>query len=354
MTEIADDREAAAVPAPHSEMVPEGYPDERYPARRRLGQFDFSQAAGLSLCPEDLAASCTPFGLRFTDAGLIPSLTGESGQRYRGMHTVRGDADGSLSALVSGHRSSPSGAEHDPRYGSEWSDLTKVTQASTPEGRLVYTLSGSSNSEQISIGPDDVTWTSRNGDIELSGTVAGQGSQWRNAWRSPGGHTSEMLFTHHGFEVSGSYFGEQVTGHFLLETYFGNENYVDTWWVQNRVGGKVCFINNYADASSEHGDFLCGEYGARMAIVTDNSAREALCTTNINMFDEPDGGIRCELGTGDVWKVTPDPGSEMSFPQFRTRFGFGSIQRVGETRRLAASSCNFIMQGRLPAPQPTR
>jgi hypothetical protein len=129
---------------------------------------------------------------------------------------------------------------------------------------------------------------------------------------------------------------------------WGNENYTATWFVQNRIGHWASFMNNYEDGTSEYGQILCGEYGARGAVV-DNTGRELVCTTNVNAFEEPGGGVRYEFGHGETWEFVVDPRCALSMP--RTKLGFGGCQRVGEKRTVSKASGSYLTADRLPPTQ---
>ncbi len=331
------------------ETPPDGYPDGTYPQQRRMGQFNWLQMAGFTVCPEDQVVTRTYFGLRHTDTWFDAFLTGASGEFYMFSHDVRSDADGSLAAagIIGGFRVAPSGLEPDARYG-QWSGA--VTQTLTPDNRIVYAATGPTSPEEVSFGEREFEWKSANGDIQLAGTLAGQGTQWHHAWRRPDHETGEMFYNHQGYRVEGTYFGEPVSGHVIVETMWGNENYTDTWFVQNRIGHWSMFVNNYDDGTSEYGQILCGEYGARGAVIVDHTGREVVCTTNVNAFEEADGRVRYELGDGETWEFSVDPRCALSFP--RTTLGFGSCQRVGESRTVAKASGSYLTADRLPPRQP--
>jgi hypothetical protein len=322
------------------------YPGGAYPSERRIGQFNSLQMGPVTVHPEDLSVDSNYFGMRHTDTGLNAFLTGATGEKYFVMHAARGEDDGSLAvAMVNGFRTTPDGFAFDTRYSADWNEVSQTFS----DGRVVYSLKGATNAEEVKIGATDLEWKDVKGDIQLAGTLAGQGTQWRHAWRSPDNETGELLFNHHAYSVTGSYFGDEVSGHVLIEHYWGEKTYINTWYVQNRVGSWCCFTNDYEDGTSEHGDIFSGEYGMYGAIVTDNEGRAVLCSTNVNAFDEPDGGVRYEFGNGEVWKFTADPKREISFP--RTRHSSGSIQRIGEKRTLVESNCNFQKQERFAAPR---
>jgi hypothetical protein len=331
------------------EVPPAGYTDGRYPEPHRMGQFNRLQVAGFEVRAEDQLATRTYFGLRHTDTWFDAFLVGESGTFYVVSHDVWSEPGGAMAAagLIGGFRSSPEGMVADERSG-QWAGA--ITQTLTADDQLVYAAQGPASPERVTFGASSLAWRADNGDIDIAGPLAGGGTQWHHAWRQPDGQTGEMFYNHQGYSVEGAYFGEAVSGHVIVETMWGNEHYMETWWVQNRIGHWSSFANDYDDGTSEYGQILCGEFGARGAIVVDNEGREVVCTTNVNTFEEADGRVRYEFGNGETWEFWVDPARAMSFP--RTKLGFGGCQRVGESRTILKASGSYLTADRLPSPQP--
>jgi hypothetical protein len=92
-----------------------------------------------------------------------------------------------------------------------------------------------------------------------------------------------MLYTQQGYHVTGTYHSEAVAGHVVLESMWGNDSYGSTWWLPNRIGHWGFFVNTYTDGSSEYGQVLCGEYGARGAVIVDGEGVELVCTATVNV-----------------------------------------------------------------------
>jgi hypothetical protein len=331
------------------EAPPDGYPGGTYAQPRRMGQFNWLKTAGFVVHPEDQVITRKYFGLRHTDTWFDAFVTGSSGNFYLFSHDVQSDADGALAAagIIGGFRTTPSGLEPDERYG-QWSGT--VTQTLTPDNRIVYAATGPTSAEEVSFGETAFEWKSENGDIQLAGALSGQGTQWHHAWRRPDDDTGEMFYNQQGYSVEGTYFGESVSGHVMVETMWGNENYPNTWFVQNRIGHWASFMNDYDDGTSEFGQILFGEYGARGAVIVDNTGREIVCTTNLNAFEEADGQVRYEFGNGETWQFWVDPRIALSFP--RTQLGFGGCKRVDEQRTIVKASGSYLTADHLPPPQP--
>jgi hypothetical protein len=333
------------------EVTPDGYGGGRYPAARRMGQFSRLQVGGFQVVPEDQVVTRSYFGLPHTDTWFDAFLTTASGKYYVISHDVWSNADGSLSpaGLLGALEASPDGLVADTRY-EQWAGA--ITQKLTADGRILYAVPGATRPEEVGFDGTSLEWKSANGDLHIRGPLAGGGTQWHHAWRRPDDETGEMFYNQQGYSVDGTYFDEPVTGHVIIETMWGNEHYMETWWVQNRVGHWASFAIDYDDGSSEFGQFLCGEYGARGAVVVDDLGREVVSTTNINAVDHPDGRIEYELGGGEQWEITVEPSRALTFP--RTRLGFGVARRVDERRRVVKATATYLIADRIAPPEPFR
>jgi hypothetical protein len=83
--------------------------------------------------------------------------------------------------------------------------------------------------------------------------------------------------------ATASYYGKPVSGYVYVENMWGDQNYANTWWVQNRHGHWVFWTDRYSDGTQEYGQFLCFDDAAapRGAVVTNNQGQVELNTTNI-------------------------------------------------------------------------
>ncbi len=326
-----------------------GYPGGEYPRPRRMGQFDKLQMGGFQVVAQDQLATRTYFGLRHTDTFFDALVTSASGQFYLISNAVQTAANGSMKAVpwLGAFQATPDGMVPDARYVA-WTGA--AVQTLTADNRVRYSLPDMANPEEFSFGDTSLEWKSTNGDIHLSGTLAGNGTQWHLPWREPDGQTDEMFYNQQGYHVEGTYYGESVTGHIVLETMWGNENYGDTWWVANRVGHWAFFVNNYDDGSSEYGQIMCGEYGARGAVIVNEKGDQVLHTTNVNATEDGDGRVLYEFGNGEKWEFNGD--LTRSFPAFgTTRLRVGGAKRVNEQRGIVASNGTFFIADRLGQPE---
>jgi hypothetical protein len=121
--------------------------------------------------------------------------------------------------------------------------------------------------------------------------------------------------------------------------------------VKNRIGHWAFLVNNYADGTSEYGQILCGEYGARGAIIVNEQGEAVVNTTNVNASEEKVGVVRYELGPGEEWEFAAEP--TRAFPAFATtRLSVGAARRVNEQRQVVTANGTCITTERMPASQP--
>ena len=308
----------------------DGYVEGHYPFPRRMGQFDRLQLGSFVVVPEDQLATNTYFGLRHTNTFFDVLLTNSSGKFYLVSNSVRDAPDGSLSATpwLGAFQSTPEGLVPDPRY-TAWAG--GITQTLTPDNQVRHSLTDLPHAEEFSFGDTTLEWNVGDGEVHVTGTLAGNGTQWRLPWREPDGNTGEFFYNMQGYSVEGTYFGEPVTGHLVLETMWSNDDYVSTWWVRNRVGHWAFFVNNYGDGTSEFGQILCGEFGARGAVVVDGQGNEVINTTELNAYEEADLRVRYDFGRGEEWEFVTDPAR--CLPRFgTTTLAVGAVKRVREPR----------------------
>jgi hypothetical protein len=313
-----------------------------------MGQFDRLMVGGFKVTPEDQLVTRTYFGMPHTDTWFDAFLTTASGQYYVISHDIWSEG-GKLrpTGVLGAFKLTPDGLAADERYA-KWTDAP-TTQTLTADNKILYSVAGAAGHEEVCFDGAGLSWRRADDGMSLNGPLAGNGTSWRLSWRKPGGDTGEMFYNHQGYAVEGTYFGEPVTGHVIVETMWGNEHYPETWFVNNRIAHWAAFAINYEDGSSEYGQFLCGEYGARGAVVVDNTGREVACTTNINAVDHPDGRVEYELGNGERWEITAAPNRILSFP--RTKVLFGEARRIGDTRKIARATATYLTADHIPPPE---
>jgi hypothetical protein len=245
--------------------------------------------------------------------------------------------------LPYGLMSSPAGIVADPAYR-PWQGT--ATETVTHDGAVQYVIHDAFGAtETITFGPDRFRWVSDDGDYDITGTFAAPGSAWLHPWRTPEGTFDEMYYQAHDYEVSGTLHGKPVSGFMHQENMWGNQNYFDTWWVQNRAGTWTYWANKYDDGTIESGNFLCGEYGARGAIVTNSKGQEVLNTTRINATARPQAdGIHTDVDftigdDGEQWEFVVNP--QESLPV--NAIGIGEVRRKNETRKIVDHHAVYLI-----------
>jgi hypothetical protein len=327
-----------------------GFPEGQYPTPRLEGMFDSLQVGSFHVLPQDQLTSKTYFGLRHTDTFFDALLTGSSGKFYLVSNVIKDAPDGSLAALpwLGADVSSDNGLVPDPRY-KPWTGA--ATQTLTPGNAVEYSLSDTAGPEQFGFGERSFNWSTAEGGTHLTGTLAGQGTQWLLPTRDPSGNTDLIFYNQQGYTVEGTYLGEHVKGHVVIETMWGTADYPSTWWVQNRVGHWAFLVNNYADGSSEYGQILCGEYGARGAIIVNNKGQDVVNTTHLTSYAEANGNIVYDLGHGKKWEFVANP--KRAFPLIgTTRLGVGYVKNLNARHRLVSGDAVYLTANRMCRAQP--
>ena len=341
----------AGCPTPNT---PAPYPNCTYPEPHSLGQWNRMQSSSFKVNPADMVPTTNYWGLPHQHVIYDLLLTNDEGKYYLASNSVLTNPDGSLTSFpwlgAAGlQEATPpaTGLVPDPR-GKAWNPAGPVSQSLGPDG-LTYQVTNTGpapNGETVSYDEDSFKYQSANGDINLSGPMSGNGTSWDLPWREPSGSTGEFFYNIHGYDLEGTYLGEHVTGHVVVETMWATSAYRASWWVQNRIGHWAFAMIDYKKGGSEAAQFLCGEYGFRAAIVTDENGRSTVNTDNINAYAKPYGTLY-DLGNGEKWKFVDDPALNLSILRF------GRVQRVNEKRKIeGADAVNLTAGGRLCTPEP--
>jgi hypothetical protein len=336
-----------------AQTTSDGYPAGHYPIPHRMGQFDRLQLAAFEVVPEDQLVTMPYFGLRHTDTFLDVLLTGSSGKFYLISNVVRDDASGALTGApwLGATESTPNGLVPDPRY-QPW--VGAASQLLTSGNKIEYSVQDTAQAEDFSFDEGSFEWKTANGNIHITGTNAGSGTSWRLPWREPEppqgtGGTDEMFYNQQAYRVEGTYYGEHVKGHVVLETMWGTEDYASTWWVQNRIGHWAFVAVNYTDGSSEFGQILCGEYGARGAVISNDKGEAVINTTDVNAYDEGNGRILYDFGHGKKWEFIADP--TRGFPLIgTTTLGIGFARPIDGERKIASADGVYLTAVRMCKP----
>jgi hypothetical protein len=330
---------------------PTQYPDCTYPQPHSMGMFDRMASGSFKFAPADQDINKTYFGLPFQHQIWDFFLRNDAGKYYQVSPAVLRQPTGALTPITwtgGGFQESPSGGlVPDPRHAL-WSGGSGTT-FSLAGGDITYkttSVGPNGGPETITYDEDSFEYTAPNSNIHIEGKLSGNGNSWDLPWREPDGKTNEFFYNMHGYAVEGTYHGEHVKGHVALEEMWASVPYFTSWWVRNRVGHWSFFNIEYKDGSSESGQFLCGEYGFRAAIVTDRSGKSTVNTDNINTYVKPYGWLY-ELGTGEQWKFIADQDLDGLFT-----LRFGAVQRAHEKRKITGADSVGFDFGRPCTPEP--
>lgn len=269
---ISDEPVPNPAQAPDEAPGPESYSDNQYPLPRATGQLSFITAGAFYPYGPDQIAATEYWGLRHTDSWSDILVRGEkTGKLYMiANDMIRAQPGASLTAGLSfGYESAPDNMKptacHKPWTGEAPPERIEgdnvVRTAVNADGQM----------EVITYGPEILSWKTRDsGHVDLEGTLATPGSQFLLPWRDATGATSAMFYQKQYYSVQGTYCGETVKGHVMIENIWGDVPYSQSWWVQNRVGSWASFITEYDDGTRESGTFLCGEYAAKGALIVND------------------------------------------------------------------------------------
>src|SRR5262245_20329532 len=223
------------------------YPNCTYPSPHAMGMFDRMASAGFQFNPADQDINKTYFGMPQRHVIWDLLMTNDQGKYYLVSPSVLNNA-GTLTALTwtgGGLQESPSGGlVPDPRHAL-WGGPATFSLAG---GKITYsTTSNGANGGPETITYDQNSWKydAPNSDIHLTGVQSGGGTSWNLPWREPSGATNDFFYNIHGYKIQGTYHGEHVTGHAVLENMWATTPYFTSWWVRNRIGHWSFFNIDY-------------------------------------------------------------------------------------------------------------
>ena len=234
------------------------------------------------------------------------------------------------------------------------------TQTVLPDDHVEWTIPASFQTQHLIYGPQQFAWTSNDGTIDLTGTLVSPGSWYYLPTQTQaGGDTSNMYYDNAYYKVSGMYSGKHVTGYTIIENLWDNVSYDDTWWVKHRAGNWTAWTTTYANGTTQYGQFFCGPYGARGAVISDNKGRDVLQTNSINAYTEQADAtgtpqkIRFALSNGQQWQYIGDPSATI-LPQdaLGTSLSLGIVEPVGSTEKVISASAVQLTAGKMCAPEP--
>jgi hypothetical protein len=316
-----------------------GYPDGHYPSPLNIGQWDHLQIGVFFPPGADQLRTKKYWGFRRTDAWADILVRGASGTSYVTANDLieAHEGDPLTVGVTFSLRSSPNGAVPNTCHRA-WTG--QGTEQLTPTGEVRRTVvNGSGETEEVTFGAEHLAWQSPDPNyLQLQGTlVTHPGTNWLLPWRDPSGATDAMYYQVLLYKVDGRYCGEPVSGHVQIEHIWGTVPYLQTWWVQNRLGQWAIWSTEYADGTREHGQFLCGEYGERGAVIVNEKGEQVLNTQLVNLVDERQtkGRLLYKLGEDqEKWEFVVDPTLGLT----------GQVKRVGEGRKIVSSVGTYQLQ----------
>ncbi len=312
-----------------------------YPAPLRMGQWDHMLIGAFMPVAEDQRVTNTYYGLRHTGTYFNLYLRNASGKYYFLSNAVQSRPDGG--ALQAGAwlfpmQSLEGGLVPDLRSAA-WDG--NAVQTLTPDKKIKYTVEVQGSGDEIIFDDRALAWASKNGDIILEGDLATPAMQLILPWREPSGNTDVMYYSCQYYKLDGTYMGEAVHGYCLLEHIWGTKSYMDTWWVQNRMVYWPRWITTYDDGTSEMGDMMLGEHGARGALIVNSKGEIIVNTTEFTIDAKDDGRALYSFANGPQWELIP----EIRVPGLP--FAIGTVKRVGETRKIVRAHALYLQQGPL-------
>ena len=349
--------------APALAQVKLGAPEKevyKYEPIPRQGQFHYSPMATFNPDPADQKSDGQYFGLHMTDVWPALHLQGEDGNLYHYAMWVSHDPQtGKLSAGQWGGIGVVTTAGVGPHPEARtWQG--PVTQNMTADGRLQYILGD--GEQTVSYDKDSATWTSRDGQINVTGKLVAPGIGFLIPWREPSGKTDSMYYTGQFYHVAGTFYGVKVSGGMTMDLQYGTKPYLDMWWVKNRQGNWTLFYTAFDDGSYDFGMFACGKYGARGAVATNSRSEELVNTTQmkLELAKDAKGQLTSAVysfDNGQKWEFVPSTSSRFPLPNggkpppgFTVKKDMKDVRqgvwiRVGEKRKPVNAWGFFINTG---------
>jgi hypothetical protein len=303
--------------------------------------------------PEDQLVTKTYYGLRYTDTWFDLFLRDASGTFMFVSNAVQKRPENAgLNSFpwVPLMRATPNGLA--PMQGQQlWSGDAK--QELTADKKNKYTVHSGNTVEEIAFDQKDIDWRSKNGAIKLKGTMITPGIQFLLPWREPDGTTDLMYYTTQFYQITGKYDGKPVSGQAMIEHTWGQKNYAETFWVRNRKEYAAMWNTTYDDGTTDMGYLFCGTYGARGAVVANSKTGRVLNAIDLNVEKAEDGRIVFTFPNGPQWEFVIDPSSGMAKFGEHFNIGYGTVQRVGEARKITKATALFFLQSEMCKPTAT-
>lgn len=303
-----------------------------------LGQFDKTLMGIYKPDPMELAPNSIQFGMPHKTMIMMAHLRDQRGKVHQvSVLMGRFTADPVAWTPLKMYISSPKGLIADPRLPKDWGK-TPLDWVNVPGvgNRLT------SEMHDITLGGKEASWKTKDGSLQLTGTVETPGQAVWPSWRRENGATRSFLYTTAHYRVAGTLLGEPVTGVIILDNAYTQDTYAE--FFGDLEGAWSAFWNEYDDGTMESGYFICGRGPFHGAIVTNEKGEVPILQNEVSMEYSPQrddplypAQILFTLPGGDSWEVVAtktDTNMDRSeaMPGFATIMG--KTQRVGEKRTL--------------------
>ena len=319
-----------------------------YPRPLRIGQFDFPATGPIKYSVDDLSSKNAYFGVPYSDLAWEYYLTDKDGNFYMNVNlasTIKGGQRVPLSGrgIALQLTSSPTGLVPDPKLGPDTAWSGEVGQELSTGRELKWTIPTKRTTVDFSVNEEKkrLVYKTKNKDINLKGELVSPGVQFVMPWRQDDDSTNHMFYTGTFFTLAGTYYGKKVTGYGMMSNVWAPQSYVESWWVQNRVGSWLIWGATYEDGSRESGMNWCTDNGGRGATYTNSKGETVLNTPKYNAetikgADGKASRILYTYANGEKWELAANPryGKEEIAPGGSSSLVTGIFRRVGEKRKM--------------------
>jgi hypothetical protein len=334
-----------------------GYPEGTYPAPPEMGQFDHNEMATFGVDPakEQIGPPIGPsqyFGLRQTNHWNSYLLRDKEGNFYLNTPNIQKVNDGD--PWTAGPSFGGMGVKGSGVLGADpcariWVGAL-LTEKVTANGDLQRSiLDSNGNTQTWTFGPKNYRWVSTDSNfLNLSGTLATPGFNFLLPWKDPSGSTDQMYYAGQMYKVSGIYCGKAVHGYVYDEHVYSKSGYLQSWWVQQRIGYWDVYINSYSNGDAEFGHIQCGQFGEAGGVIVNRAGEKVLDTVHVKVKQVEDGSYVYSFPDGRKQRFIPEFGA------------FGSVVNIGDKRTIVDSIAIQQQQngqgptcGSLPEKHPT-
>lgn len=323
----------------------------------------------------DMQITDTYYGLHHTDTWLDLFVRTASGEQYvTAQHLTQATCTDTLVSLFAGYdaqcgvgpvvkeggfniglMSQPLGLAMAPNpLWRSW--VGHPTQTLLPDDEVQWSIPDPFSQESLIYGAGAFAWTSADGAIDLTGSLVAPGSwYYLPTPREAGAATSNSYYDNAYYRVSGMYSGQRVSGYIIIENMWGNVPYDETWWLHHRQSNWTAFTTTYSNGLTEYGQFFCGAYGARGAVISNNLGQLVARTYKVNAdleAKDPLGtpmSYRYVFPDGQQWQYTGDP--KATILPGGSSLSLGTVTPVGSKLKVVSASAVQLTDGKWCAPE---